>query len=509
MTYALYYNVAAPEGQLEVCPRYREDKDALMYGIVATNHATGSAIQAELTKGGLVKVAVPNSLANSGFSLSNPNSSTTGLLSSFSSWGPTFDGRTMPSVVAPGGSILSAFPARLGSWSVLDGTSMSTPYLAGVAALVKQYNRQLTAAQIQAKLTSTARPINYNNRKGNGFYAGETQDFFASVLHQGGGLVDAWAAAHTKTLLNVLSLNFNDTAHRPAHLSFEISNTGDEELIYNMSHIGAASGFFMNTTAGAKYNLSCNEGIPSFALLKFEPQTVRIGPEKTASVAVSVAAEPELEGGPSFFGGYVALNVSTPKAYTESLRLPYTGIKGNLATLPMVDRDHTYGGAMNLVSGNSERIEPQRVFKCSYDSKAYTPCYFVPDGLVPSINIWLVTQTRNMTVDLVNKATGAVVLPGFFETNSSRPWTNDNPYYWNATDVNNTFVPPGAHVWRITTQRLNADSRTARDWDVWESTPWTLIYTANSSGLPSQKREASQPPLAMGRSDGGKSIILY
>lgn len=492
LSYALYYNLEAPKGQPEVCPPFLEVDDAIMYGVVATNHATGSAIQAELAKGGQVRVTVPNSLASSRFSLSNHKSPTAGLLSSFSSWGPSFDGRTMPTFVAPGESILSAFPRHVGSWGILKGTSMSTPYAAGVAALIKQYNRNLTAAQIQTQMAVTARPIHYNTRQLRSQYAGETQNFFAPVLQQGGGLVDAWAAAHTKTLLNVSSLSFNDTAHRPAYLPFEISNTGEEELIYHMGSIGAASGFFMNTTGGAKYNLTDNMGTAIFARLKFDPERVRIGPGKTASVAVSVAAEPNLEGGVSYFGGYVALNVSTRTAHAESLTVPYTGFKGDLASLPMVNGDLTYAGAYDLRSKDMPRIEPGRVFTCEFDSKAKTPCTFVPDGLVPSLSISLVTQSRNMTADLVSRGTGAVVLPGILTSDVSTPRVGSFGVYWNATDNNSTFVPPGAYYWRVTALRLNADSGTEKDWDVWESTSWTLNYTANSTGLP--PLQARGPP---------------
>src|SRR5262249_25625065 len=73
----------------------------------------------------------------------------------FSSRGPTDDGRIKPEVVAPGTSILSVrssvartnplwgdLPAShtlhgLYCWS--GGTSMSTPLVAGVAALIRQY----------------------------------------------------------------------------------------------------------------------------------------------------------------------------------------------------------------------------------------------------------------------------------------------------------------------------------------------------------------------------------
>ena len=67
-------------------------------------------------------------------------------LASFSSRGPTADGRTKPDVVAPGYFIKSAY-ARMGTVGGSDtgymaGTSMATPVTSGSAALVRDYFAQ-------------------------------------------------------------------------------------------------------------------------------------------------------------------------------------------------------------------------------------------------------------------------------------------------------------------------------------------------------------------------------
>jgi subtilisin family serine protease len=59
-------------------------------------------------------------------------------------------------VMAPGVSVYSTLPRnRYASW---DGTSMATPQVAGIAALMMQARPNLTAPQIEALLIQSARP---------------------------------------------------------------------------------------------------------------------------------------------------------------------------------------------------------------------------------------------------------------------------------------------------------------------------------------------------------------
>ena len=79
-----------------------------------------------------------------------------------SSQGPTRDERQKPDVAAPGTLIVAAngFAGdEDGAWVAMTGTSMASPYLAGVVGLMLGVSPRLTAAQISGIIQRTSQPL--------------------------------------------------------------------------------------------------------------------------------------------------------------------------------------------------------------------------------------------------------------------------------------------------------------------------------------------------------------
>lgn len=78
------------------------------------------------------------------------------FLASFSSRGPTADGRIKPDIVSPGYKITAPQANSGNGYVEYSGTSMATPFTAGVVALMLDANPNLTPADVKSILAQTA-----------------------------------------------------------------------------------------------------------------------------------------------------------------------------------------------------------------------------------------------------------------------------------------------------------------------------------------------------------------
>ncbi|MQA63753.1 MAG: S8 family serine peptidase [Actinophytocola sp.] len=86
------------------------------------------------------------------------------IMAAFSSGGPSPDAaaRVKPDVVAPGVNVLSGIPVNhcgdgaSDCWTFMQGTSMASPHLAGMAAVLRAAHPTLTAEQVRSAVVNTS-----------------------------------------------------------------------------------------------------------------------------------------------------------------------------------------------------------------------------------------------------------------------------------------------------------------------------------------------------------------
>lgn len=107
------------------------------------------------------------------------------IMSSFSNWGPTDDGRIKPDISTKGVSVRSSTFTSDTSYGLMDGTSMAAPGVTGVILLLQQYYNQLYNNYAKA---ATVKGLILHTADEAGEYPGPDYQF-------GWGLINAQKAA--------------------------------------------------------------------------------------------------------------------------------------------------------------------------------------------------------------------------------------------------------------------------------------------------------------------------
>jgi len=129
------------------------------------------------------------------------------IMSSFSNWGPTDDGRIKPDVVTKGTSVLSSSSSSDTGTATMSGTSMSSPGITGTLLLIQQHYKNIFGRFMRA---STLKGVTLHTADEAGSFTGPDYEY-------GWGLINASAAATTitseglSTVLKELILNPGQT----------------------------------------------------------------------------------------------------------------------------------------------------------------------------------------------------------------------------------------------------------------------------------------------------------
>jgi subtilisin family serine protease len=240
---------------------------------------------------------------------------TAGLLSNFSTVGLAADLSLKPDIAAPGGQIWSTVPVELGSYATGSGTSMSSPHVAGAAALFLQAHPQVRARDVGAWLMNSADPV----------AAAGSPGLLDHVARQGAGLLDIDDAIQATTVITPGKLSLGDDQPRPQTVT--LVNTGPQPVTYALSHAPALA------IAGREPAAEHAEGAPAGVAFSQDgrPVTaVTVRPFGRTRLDVRVTPSPALSEG-ALYGGYL---VFVPTVGERPLRVPYAGYKGDYQAVP-------------------------------------------------------------------------------------------------------------------------------------------------------------------------------
>jgi len=272
----------------------------------------------------------------------------------FSSRGKTADGRIKPDVSAPGLNITSAKANTANGHETMSGTSMATPFVAGVALLMREVLPALTSQQVKDKLMQTAEDW---GRGGDNRTAGSS----GPDIDYGAGRLDAYGA------LAAAGAPLTSPPVRPGHdlLEGSLSGAGDldaHQLSVTDTQFPVAATLIMPTHSGG------SSPTPDFDLSLLDPNGNEVEVSEFTTRQEEVGFEPAIAG------------VYTLQVRSFSGSGPYfVDVSAGLApdTTPPV---------ATIASGPSGRTrdptptfaftsdDPPSTFECKVDDGSFAPC---------------------------------------------------------------------------------------------------------------------------------------
>jgi len=251
-----------------------------------------------------------------------------GKFSSFSSWGLTTDGALKPDVAAPGGSIYSSY--NNDKYGSMSGTSMASPHVAGVIALVKQYLKENFPEKSDEEVGYLVKALIMSTAKAH--YDKEAQAY-TSPRQQGAGLVDTASAVSTGLYVtgddgygSVTLGNVGDT------FTFDVTihNIGDQDktLTYE-TNLGT------DTVENGEITLAPRQ----LSTTTGHTITVKANSSETITITVDASQFAELLSKEMPNGYYLEgfVRFLDPTDLAEVVSIPYVGFRGDFQNLAVVE----------------------------------------------------------------------------------------------------------------------------------------------------------------------------
>ena len=265
-------------------------------------------------------------------------------MSDFSSWGVSPDMRLKPEVTAPGGNIYSSVPG--GGYQYMSGTSMATPQITGVSAVVLERVQNdplfssMSARQkvdvVQNLIMGTAVPVVDPGQGGGAYY---------SPRKQGAGLANLEAATTSSVYPTV---NGATDASRPkAELGDGTKGWHFDVTLHNLSSTAAtydlSAQALSENISGGLFTGSSTDWNGKGVSVSFSNNSVTVPAKGEATVGIDVTPGSQFAqwvsaNAPSgtFLDGFVRFTARTNGQ--SDMTVPYLGFYGSWGTPSIFDQ---------------------------------------------------------------------------------------------------------------------------------------------------------------------------
>jgi hypothetical protein len=385
------------------------------------------------------------------------------LISGFSSFGLAADLSLKPDIGAPGGAIFSTVPIEQGSHGGNSGTSMSSPHVAGVAALVLQARPNTSSQVMRTLLQNSADPRLWWGNPGLGF--------LDNVHRQGAGMADAIGTINSTVKVEPGKLSLGESEGGSHVQTLVISNAGSSGVTFDLSHAAAlATGPQNNSQNAAPNNVfTAITYLNAPSTVAFSAPSVFVPAGGSASVTVTITPNAGLPDR-GLHGGYVVLS---PQGGGQTYRVPYVGLKGDYQTVQvLVPTANGFPRLGRTTNGTS--------FSFNTTGIPYTMAGFD----IPFFLVHLDHQSRRVRFEAFDANTGKAwhrISDDEYVTRSSSA-TSFFAFAWDGTtftgkgkNANQHYtVPNGQYIVELSVLKALGDESNPAHWETWTSPVITI-----------------------------------